>query len=69
MLESWDGLEEPEHLLGAEDDRELLGLLGAGDAREEVVPPEGDVVEEAECGDGLIVIAPGDVPLLDQVTR
>ena len=67
MLEAGDGLEEPDHLLGAEDDGELLGLLGAGDALEDLVPPEGDVVEEAECGDGLVVIAPGDVPLLDQV--
>ena len=67
MFESGDGLEEPNNLLGAQNNGELLGLLGASDTLEKVIPPKGDVVEEAECGDGLIVIAPGDVPLLDQV--
>jgi hypothetical protein len=67
VLEAGDGLEEPDHFVGAEDDRELLGQLGAGDALQELIPAEGDVVEEAEGGDGLVVIAPGDMPLLDEV--
>jgi hypothetical protein len=28
---------------------------------------EGDLVEESECGDGLVVVAPGDVAFLDEV--
>jgi hypothetical protein len=67
VIEVGDRLEEPDHLLGAEDDRELPGPLGAGDAREEFVPAEGDVVEEAEGTDRLVVIAPGDVLLLDEM--
>ena len=67
VLEAGDGREEPGDLGGAEDDGELLRLLGAGDAVQDPLPAEGDVVEEPEGGDGLVVDAPGDVLLLDEV--
>src|SRR4051794_16021042 len=46
---------------------ELLGLLGAADALQDALPLEGDLVDELECGDGLVVDAPGDFLLLDEV--
>src|SRR5512135_1525667 len=46
--------------------RPRVTLLGAGDAVQGFVPTEGDPVEEPEGGDGLVVIAPGDVLLLDE---
>ena len=67
VLEADDGREEPGDLVGAEDDGELLGLLGAGDALQDPVRAEGDLVEEPQGGDGLVVVAPGDVLLLDEV--
>ena len=67
MLDVGDGGEEPGGLVGAEDDGELLGLLGAADALQDAVSFECDLVEELECGDGLVVDAPGDVLLLDEV--
>jgi hypothetical protein len=67
MLDAEDGGEEPCDLVGAEDGGELLGLLGAFDALQNPLSFEGDLVEELECGDGLVVDAPGDVLLLDQV--
>jgi hypothetical protein len=48
MLEVGDGGEEPDELVGAEDDGESLGLPGADDMREDDWAAEGDVVEEAE---------------------
>src|SRR5512135_827027 len=47
--------------------RPRVTLLGAGDAVQGFVPTEGDPVEEPEGGDGLVVIAPGDVLLLDEM--
>ena len=67
MLEADDGGEEAGGLLEAEDDGELLGLLGASDALQDARAFEGDLVEELQRGDGLVVDGPGDVLLLDEV--
>ena len=60
------GREELRDLVGAEDDGELLRLLGADDAVQDPLLAEGDLVEEPQGGEGLVVIAPGDVLLLDE---
>ena len=67
ILEGPDGGEDPGHLVGGEDDGELLGLLGAADALHDVPAFERDLVEESQRGDGLVEVAPGDAPLLDEV--
>ena len=46
-----------------------LGLLGAADAYHDPFAVEGDLVEESQGGDGLVVDAPGDVLLLDEVEQ
>jgi hypothetical protein len=67
MLDVDEGREEAGHLIKAEDGREPLGLLGARDVDHDPVAFERDLVEEPEGGDGLVVDAPGDVLLLDEV--
>jgi hypothetical protein len=67
VLEADDGGEEAGGLLEAEDDGEPLGLPGASDALQDPRAFEGDLVEELECGDGLVVDGPGGVLLLDEV--
>jgi hypothetical protein len=67
MLDRSDGGEDAGDLILAEDDGELLGDLGATDAGHDALTLEGDLVEEAEGGDGLVVVAPGDVAFLDEV--
>ena len=67
MLEATDDGEEAGQLIGAEDDREPLGPLGAGDVLEDTVAPQGDVVEEAQRLEVLVVVAPRGPPLLDEV--
>ena len=62
-------VEEPGHLVLAEDDRELLGRLGAGDLLDDPLPAQGDAVEELEGQAGLLVDVPGDLSLLDQVEQ
>ena len=62
-------VEEPGHLVLAEDDGELLGRLGAGDLLDDPLPAQGDAVEELEGEAGLLVDVPGDLPLLDQVEQ
>ena len=62
-------VEEPGHLVGAEDDGERLGRLGAGDLLDDPLPAQGDAVEELEGEAGLLVDVPGDLPLLDQVEQ
>ena len=66
MLEAGDRLEELRDLVGAQDDGELLLLLGAGDALQDPVLAEGDAVEEPQGAEGLVVVAPGGVLLLDE---
>ena len=53
--------------VGAEDDGEPLGLLGEGDAFQDVPCPRVTSVEEPQGGEGLAVEAPGDLLLLDEV--
>ena len=56
VLEAGDRREEPGDLVGAEDDGELLGLLGADEMRSRTHPcAEGDAVEEPQGGEGLVV--------------
>jgi hypothetical protein len=58
VLHADDGREETGDLLEAEDDGELLRLLGAGDVGHDPLPAEGDLVEEPEARDGLVEAAP-----------
>ena len=69
MLERADGGEEPGEFVGAEDDGEPLGLPGADEVLEGRGAAQGDVVEEAEGLEVEVVIAPGDMALLDQVEQ
>jgi hypothetical protein len=69
VLEAVDGGEEPDQFLAAEDDREPLGSLGADEVLEDPVAPQGDVVEEAEGLEVLVVVAPRGPPLADQVEQ
>jgi hypothetical protein len=69
VLDRSDGGEDARDLVLAEDDEEILGDLGAADAGHDALALEGDLVEEAEGGDGLVVIAPGDVAFLDEVEQ
>ena len=66
VLEAGDRLEELSDLVGAQDDGELLLLLGRDDVVHDPFLAEGDAVEEPQGGNGLAVIAPGDVLLLDE---
>ena len=59
--------EEACHFVEAEDGGEPLGLLGERDAFQDVPAIEGDLVEEPQRGEGLVVDAPGDLLLLDEV--
>ena len=62
-------VEEPGHLVLAEDDRERLGRLGAGDLLDDLFPAQGDAVEELQGQAGLLVDVPGDLSLLDQMEQ
>ena len=63
------GVEEPGHLVLAEDDRECLGCLGAGDLLDDLFPAQGDAVEELQRLAGLLVDTPGDLSLLEQMEQ
>ena len=69
VLEVGDGGEEAGHLVGAQDDRESAGLLGRGDARGDIVAAQGLAVEEAQGAAGLVIVAHGDVPLLEEMEQ
>jgi hypothetical protein len=66
VLDADDGSKEPSHLVEAEDGGQLLWLLGATDAYHNPFAVESDFVEELQGGNGLVVVAPGDVPFLDE---
>ena len=69
VLEVGDGLEEADHLAGAEDHREGSGLLGRGDAPGDAVAAQSDVVEEAQGAAGLVIVAHGDASLLEEIEQ
>ena len=69
MLEVGDGGEEAGQLVGAEDDREGAGLLDRGEAGRDVVAAQGLAVEEAQGAAGQLIVAVGDVPLLEEVEQ
>jgi hypothetical protein len=53
VFDVFDAAEKMENFRSAENDRQLLGLLGSRDARFQVPPSlEGDIVEEAKGGSG-----------------
>jgi hypothetical protein len=53
VFDVFNAAEKLQYLGSAENDRQLLGLLGSGDARFQVPASlEGDIVEEAEGGSG-----------------
>jgi hypothetical protein len=58
-------VEQASHLVGAEDDGELLGRLGAGDLFDDPLPVQGDAVEELEGQAGLLLDVVGGLSLLD----
>jgi len=62
-------VEEASQLVLAEDDGELLGLLGVDDLFDDPLFAQGDAVEELECEAGLPVDVPRNMPLLDQVEQ
>ena len=67
MIEPPDGGEEAGHFLGAENDGETLEPLGAREVREDLAPPQGDVLEEPQGLEVEVVVGPGLSPLLDHV--
>jgi hypothetical protein len=69
VIEPHDGGEEAGHFLGAEDDGETFEPLGAREVREDVGPPQGDVVEETQGLEVKVVVGSGLPPLLDQVEQ
>jgi len=53
VFDVFNAAEKMQRFCSAENDRQLLGLLGSGDARFQVPPfLEGDIVEEAKGGRG-----------------
>jgi hypothetical protein len=54
-----DGLEEPRHLVAAEDGGDGFGHFAVGAPGDAIGSLQGDGVEEAECGDGVVESAPG----------
>src|SRR5262249_22776574 len=69
VLEVADGGEEARHLYRAQNDRECAGLLDRGDAREDIVPAQSHVVDEAQGTAGLVIVADGGAPLLEAVEQ
>ena len=69
MLEIVGRLEEPDQLVGTEDDGESLGHLGAGNFLDDPIHTQGYAVEELQGRANLAVVAPGDVMLLDEVEQ
>ena len=59
-LRSGTAVEEPDQLVGAQDDGELLRLLGTDDVLDDPILAQGDAVEELQGAAGLVVVAPGE---------
>jgi hypothetical protein len=58
---------EPRDFLKAQSDQELSGLLGTNDIFNDPLLAQGDPVEELQSASSLVVVAPGDVSLLDKM--
>ena len=69
MLDVGDRFKELSDFLKAEDDRELSGLLGTNDLVDDPIAAQGDPVKELQGASSLVVIAPGDVSLLDEMQQ
>ena len=68
MFDAFDAAEKLENLRSAENDRQLLGLPGSGDARFQVPASlESNIVEEAEGGSGYDDRTRSQLPLVRQL--
>jgi hypothetical protein len=67
MFDMRDRPKEPCDFLEAQNDREFSGLLGANDIFDNPLLAHGDAVEELQSASSLVVVAPGDVPLLNEM--
>jgi hypothetical protein len=67
VIEPHDGDEEAGHFLGAENNGEILEAFGAREVREDLGPPQSDVIEEPQGLEVEVVVGPGLLPLLDHV--
>src|SRR4029079_2746351 len=69
VFQAGDGAEDALDLVGAEDHRQVLLDLGVAERARVPVAAEGDAVEEAQGGEGLIEVAPGDAAPLGEVQQ
>jgi hypothetical protein len=68
VFDVFDAAEKMENLRSAENDRQLLGLLGSGNARFQVPASfKGNVVEKAKGGSGDDDRTRSQLPLVRQV--
>ena len=68
VFDVFDAAEKMENLSSAENDRQLLGLLGSGDARFQVPASlESNIVEEAKGGSGYGDRTRGQLSVVRQV--
>jgi hypothetical protein len=67
MLDVSNRPKEPRDFLKAQNDQELSGLLGTNDIFNDPLLAQGDPVEELQSASSLVVVAPGDVSLLDKM--
>ena len=69
ILDVGDGLKELANFRRTQDDGQLLLLLRADDAFDDLVLAEGNVVDEAQSAEGLVVVDPRHVPLMDEMDQ
>ena len=68
MLQHVDGIKEPADLVAAQHDRQLMRLAAGGDDLVDVpLPPERDLVEKAQRGDGDQDRTGRELPLLGEM--